>query len=210
MRVTIVYDNEALNSDLNADYGFSCLVEAYDKKILFDTGANGNILLENLEKLQIDTTSIDEIFISHAHTDHTGGLSRVNDHNPMRVYIPPSYKKRGPHFVSVKRPTKIHNNIYSTGELKGVEQSLVVRNTQGLAVIVGCSHSGMGTILRAASTWGEVKTIIGGFHGFDQFGLLNGLSLVCPTHCTKHIAEIKSRCPQAYVRGGVGRVIEIE
>ncbi len=125
------------------------------------------------------------------------------------MYIPPSYKERGPNFVSVKRPTKIHTNIYSTGELKGVEQSLLVDTGDGLAVIVGCSHSGVGTILRVASTRGEVTTLIGGLHGFDQFDLMEGLNLVCPTHCTKNIAEIKSRFPQAYVRGGAGRIIEV-
>jgi 7,8-dihydropterin-6-yl-methyl-4-(beta-D-ribofuranosyl)aminobenzene 5'-phosphate synthase len=209
MKVTIVYDNEAYNKDLKSDWGFSCLVEAYNKKILFDTGADGDILLKNMEKLHIDVTSIDEIFISHAHGDHTGGLSHVIAKNPVRVYIPPSYKERGPNFVTVKRPTKIHTNIYSTGELKGVEQSLVVNTGEGLAVIVGCSHSGVGTILRVASTRGEVTTLIGGLHGFNQFALLEGLNLVCPTHCTKNIAEIKSRFPQAYMRGGAGRVIEV-
>lgn len=85
----------------------------------------------------------------------------------------------------------------------------MVDTGEGLAVIVGCSHSGVGTILRVASTRGKVTTLIEGLHGFDQFDLLEGLNLLCPTHCTRNIAEIKSRFPQAYVREGAGRVIEV-
>ncbi len=45
MKVTIVYDNEAYNNDLQADWGFSALVEVKNTpKILFDTGADGEIL----------------------------------------------------------------------------------------------------------------------------------------------------------------------
>ncbi|RLF97673.1 MBL fold metallo-hydrolase, partial [Thermococci archaeon] len=50
MKITIVYDNEAYKKDLKADWGFSCLVEIENTpKILFDTGANGSILLYNMK-----------------------------------------------------------------------------------------------------------------------------------------------------------------
>jgi len=54
MKITIIYDNEVSEEGLEADWGFSCLVEVYGKKILFDTGADGSILLGNMEKLDID------------------------------------------------------------------------------------------------------------------------------------------------------------
>ncbi|GAI83771.1 unnamed protein product [marine sediment metagenome] len=44
MKVTIIYDNEVAKEGFKADWGFSCFIEAYGKKILFDTGANGSIL----------------------------------------------------------------------------------------------------------------------------------------------------------------------
>ena len=53
MKITILYDNTAFRNDLKSDWGFSCLVEAYNKIILFDTGADGSILLENMKKLNI-------------------------------------------------------------------------------------------------------------------------------------------------------------
>jgi len=53
--------------------------------------------------------------------------------------------------VRVKEPFKIHENIFSCGELKSIEQSLMVKTQKGLAVIVGCSHPGVKNILKAAS-----------------------------------------------------------
>jgi len=75
MKITILYDNTAFRKDLQADWGFSALVEVEDTpKILFDTGGNRKILLSNMGKLGIDPVSIDEIFISHLHFDRTGSL----------------------------------------------------------------------------------------------------------------------------------------
>jgi 7,8-dihydropterin-6-yl-methyl-4-(beta-D-ribofuranosyl)aminobenzene 5'-phosphate synthase len=74
MKITILYDNTVFQSGLKPDWGFSCLVEAHNRTILFDTGSNGSILLENMKKLDIDPLSIDEVFISHSHFDHISGL----------------------------------------------------------------------------------------------------------------------------------------
>ena len=54
MTVTIIYDNESRKADLPADWGFSCLVSVYGRNILFDTGANGTLLLDNMKTLEID------------------------------------------------------------------------------------------------------------------------------------------------------------
>jgi len=54
MKVTIIYNNTSTRSDLQADWGFSALIEVNEKKILFDTGAGGGILFSNMEKLEID------------------------------------------------------------------------------------------------------------------------------------------------------------
>lgn len=75
MKVTIIYDNTSISPDLQADWGFSALVEVKEKKILFDTGANGEILPSNMKKLEIEPREIEDIFISHLHWGHTGGLS---------------------------------------------------------------------------------------------------------------------------------------
>ena len=101
MRITILYDNEVYKTGLESGWGFSCLVECSERsssrsvpKILFDTGANGTMLLRNMEKLHIKPRSIAEVFISHAHRDHTGGLAdflQVNE--TATVYVPSSCSK---------------------------------------------------------------------------------------------------------------------
>jgi len=211
MKITIIYDNETYEKDLIADWGFSCLVEVKDTpRILFDTGTNGSILLSNMKRLGIDPKSIDEVFISHAHFDHTGGLSDFLKMNKKaKIYTPPSFRVSGKEVISISEPTKIHENVYSTGELDGIEQSLAIKTKKGMVLIVGCSHPYMGHILDVASQFGKVYAIIGGMHGFSEFDLFKDLELVCPTHCTQHKAELKKLYPQKYIEGGAGRIISI-
>lgn len=211
MKITIVYDNEAWKEGLKADWGFSCLVEVYDKKILFDTGANGSILLNNMKTLNIDPTMVEEIFISHAHWDHTGGLADFLKINPVKVYVPSSFQVPSgvAEIIEVKEALKLHDSIYSTGELESVEQSLVVKTEKGSVVIAGCSHPGVENILNAASPFGKPYALIGGLHGFNEFDLVEDLELICATHCTQFKSEIKTRYPEKYIEGGAGKVIEL-
>ncbi|MCK4688949.1 MAG: MBL fold metallo-hydrolase, partial [Candidatus Marinimicrobia bacterium] len=111
--------------------------------------------------------------------------------------------------IIVKKSITIGENIFSTGELNGVEQSLIVKTEKGVVIIVGCSHSGVGNILETASQLGKPYALIGGLHGFSDFNLVKDLTLICPTHCTQHISEIKSLYPDKYISGGAGKVIEI-
>jgi 7,8-dihydropterin-6-yl-methyl-4-(beta-D-ribofuranosyl)aminobenzene 5'-phosphate synthase len=200
MRVTIIYDNE------------SCLVEAHEKRILFDTGTDGELLLSNMKVLGISPASIDELFLSHAHFDHIGGLSTfLKENERVRIYAPVTIRGIRPagEVIYVEKPIKIDRHFYSTGLLGGIEQSLLIEDKVGLVVVVGCSHPGVGAILSKADEVGTPHTLIGGLHDYDEYQLLERLQLVCPTHCTRHIAEIRSRYPDKYTRGGVGEVIEI-
>lgn len=212
MKVTIIYDNETWQPGLEAAWGFSCLVEANGRRLLFDTGGQGAILLQNLETLNLDPQSISEIFISHDHWDHLGGLEEILRLNrDVTVYLPKSCSKpfEARQVVRVQSPCGLSKNFFSTGELKGVEQSLVVKQDGGLVVICGCSHPGVRVILEAASRFGRVLALVGGLHGFKEFDLLADLNLICPCHCTQHKGEIMARYPETAVSGGAGKVIEI-
>ncbi len=211
MKITIVYDNTAFRRDLKADWGFSCVVEAHDRTILFDTGAKGLILLNNMRELGINPADITDVFISHAHFDHTGGLADFLNINPVTVYIPRSCRKPAgaAEVITVKEPVKMYPDIFSTGELMNKEQSLVIKTDDGVAVVAGCSHPGVEAICAAALQRGPVYALIGGLHGFREFSLLEDVALVCPTHCTRFIPEIKARFPEKYVAGGAGKVIEV-
>ena len=212
MKVTILYDNEAWQEGLTADWGFSCLIEAHGRRILFDAGGSGSILLKNMSVLGVDPRSIGEVFISHVHFDHTGGLSAILDMNDnVTLYAPSSL--RGVFHVKKTiyedKPGQLHEHFYTTGLLDDMEQSLAIETEKGLVVIVGCSHPGVGSILKAATQFGTPYILIGGLHGFKEFELVEELQLICPTHCTQHIREIQSLYPNKYIQGGAGRIIEI-
>jgi len=123
--------------------------------------------------------------------------------------LPASFRKSFPgrEVVEVAESIQVCENVYSTGELEGIEQSLVLNTDTGLVVIAGCSHPGVGTILKAASQFGNVSALIGGLHGFREFGLLQDLQLVCACHCTQHQSEIKRLYPEKWVEGGAGKVL---
>ena len=213
MKITIIFDNTAYDPTLQASWGFSALIEINEKKILFDTGDNGNILLSNMKKLHIDPADIDEVFISHNHYDHIGGLSSFLSYkNDVTIYIPPSV--RGIHnvkkLIRVDEPIELYENIYSTGELANIEHSLIVKTDKGLVIIVGCSHPGIELILETAKQFGEPYALIGGFHSFKKYDILEPLTLICPTHCTQHIKEIKKLYPEKYIEGGAGKIIELQ
>jgi 7,8-dihydropterin-6-yl-methyl-4-(beta-D-ribofuranosyl)aminobenzene 5'-phosphate synthase len=212
MKLTILYDNTTFNKSLEADWGFSCLVELPNKTILFDTGANGSILLDNMKKLDIAPSMVDDVFISHGHFDHTGGLSAfLNVNNKVNLYAPVSFRgvRNVQKVIYMDKPVQIYENIFSTGELDHIEQSMAVKTDRGLVLVVGCSHPRMQHILDAASQFGNVFAIIGGLHGFNDYKLFNEVALICPTHCTQHIIDIKTLYPEKYTKGGAGKIINL-
>ncbi len=212
MRISILYDNTAFRDDLMPDWGFACLVEGYGKTILFDTGAKGSVLLDNMQKMHIEPASVETVFISHDHWDHTGGLSAFLEKNSeVNIFIPPSFAEMNVSrkVTRVDQPMKIYEHFYSTGELDGIEQSMVVETDKGLVIIAGCSHPRMEEILSAASQFGKLYAIVGGLHGFSEYSLFSDLELICATHCTQHKAEIKKRYPDKCIEGGAGKIIEI-
>ncbi|MBU0744257.1 MAG: MBL fold metallo-hydrolase [Gammaproteobacteria bacterium] len=85
MKITALVENNSKHKDLLAEHGISFLIEADNKKILFDTGAT-DTLLKNAKQLGVDLTAIDCIALSHGHYDHVGGLEYMSD---KIVYVHP-------------------------------------------------------------------------------------------------------------------------
>jgi len=216
MKLTIVYDNEIYKKyiGLKSDWGFSCLIDTKDDKILFDTGAKGEILLDNMEKLDINPEDISKIVISHEHWDHNGGLenlvSFVKDVELFRLVQKTPAKNIN--IFKIDNPIKLTDEVYTTGKLKGSpvdEQSLVLQGKKGLYILAGCSHPSVKTIIDAAKQYGNIVGLIGGLHGFDNFTLLEKLNFVCACHCTKHKKKIHKLYPKISTKGGVGKKLEI-
>jgi 7,8-dihydropterin-6-yl-methyl-4-(beta-D-ribofuranosyl)aminobenzene 5'-phosphate synthase len=56
------------------EWGFSALVEADGHRILVDTGAHPQTVLQNARDLKIDLSGVQEVILTHNHDDHVGGL----------------------------------------------------------------------------------------------------------------------------------------
>jgi 7,8-dihydropterin-6-yl-methyl-4-(beta-D-ribofuranosyl)aminobenzene 5'-phosphate synthase len=232
LRITIVYDNTAYDSRLQADWGFAAWLEYAGHVILFDTGAKGDLLLDNMAELDLDPHAIEMVVLSHEHGDHTGGLDALLDTGARPVVYAPasfssSFKKRvseRTELVEIKAETEILPGVHSTGQLGDlVEQALVVETGDGQVVITGCAHPGILRIVRKARRMveGEIALVIGGFHlgqsnrskvesiiaGFR----VQGVRQASPAHCTgeRAIAMFAEAYGEDYVKAGAGRVIAV-
>ena len=232
--VIIVYDNYPYLEGLETDWGFAAWITDGDDNLLFDTGAKGNILLRNLEKLDIDPRSIQNIVLSHEHGDHVGGLhALISAGAEPVVYIPPSFsasfKERYQdrvELIEVSPGLEIIDGVYTLGEIAGPppEQSLVIDTDQGQIVITGCAHPGIVKIVEKASEdYGkEIKLVMGGFHLgeksrdkmdqiIEEFQQI-GVEYVAPSHCTgeQQISQFRDVYGESFLGIGVGKEIRLD
>ena len=232
--IAVLYDNYVFDQACGSDWGFACLISGTEKTILFDTGAKGDLLLANFEKMNLRPADVELVVISHNHGDHTGGLlpflaqnGQVGVHLPAAT--PASFVKGvQAHAASVSvvsKPVKICKGVFVIGPLGNqiVEQALAVDTKQGLVIITGCSHPGIVAIAKKAKEHldRDIFMVLGGMHllrhsdeGLQQVvdGLRAlGVRKVGPTHCSgdKAIAKMKENFGEGFVSLGVGRVIEI-
>jgi 7,8-dihydropterin-6-yl-methyl-4-(beta-D-ribofuranosyl)aminobenzene 5'-phosphate synthase len=56
------------------EWGFSALIEADGHRVLLDTGAHPDTVLQNARDLKIDLSDVREVILTHNHWDHVGGL----------------------------------------------------------------------------------------------------------------------------------------
>ena len=56
------------------EWGFSALIEADGHRVLLDTGAHPDTVLQNAGDLKIDLSDVREVILTHNHWDHVSGL----------------------------------------------------------------------------------------------------------------------------------------
>lgn len=233
--ITIVYDNNRYDSRLTTAWGFSCLVRLPQQDILFDTGGDGTILLNNMAKLNIDPKEIDTVVLSHIHGDHVGGLTSFLKYNSsVTVYMPISFPQgikdevanNGARLEEVDKARELFDGAFTSGELDGgiKEQSLVLMTPKGLVVITGCAHPGIVNIVKRAKeiSEGNVYLLMGGFHlagaspsqvnRIAENLLQLGVEKVAPCHCSGEGARrsLSDYFGGNYIDCGVGKEILIE
>ena len=160
VHVTIIYDNYQVDQNLETDWGFACLVEYQDQKLLFDAGREAEIYKKNVALLHIDPKEIPTLFISHEHGDHTAGMPWIAEMNPsIKCYLPASSVetlkariKLPSDSTAVSKPTHLYGPFYSTGDdfVSFKEQGLVIRTETGGVLITGCGHPGVVEMVRMA------------------------------------------------------------
>jgi len=97
-KITNIYGNTALaDKGYKSDYGNAFLIESNNRKVLFDTGWKGDILLHNLKNAGIEPDSIDTLVFSHGHFDHTRGLEKFlknrTSNKPLKIFLHPDALK---------------------------------------------------------------------------------------------------------------------
>jgi 7,8-dihydropterin-6-yl-methyl-4-(beta-D-ribofuranosyl)aminobenzene 5'-phosphate synthase len=236
LKLTLLFDNVAGDPRLNCLWGFSCLVEGPGVRLLFDTGSNGRLLLQNMRTLGLEPTGLDFLFISHAHWDHIGGLDSVLELNPdLHLLVPAGISPRMIDTLRMlcrevtvvgENPSAFAPALASTGTFPGdpAEQALVVSADKEAVVITGCAHPGIATIADAARRQTEtpIALLAGGYHLFqasveavsrtaEDLAAL-GIRHVMPTHCTGAPAmeRLQKQFGQRFIQGGLGQVIAFD
>jgi len=175
--ITVVYDNNPGDGDLEAAWGFACVIEGLPRTVLFDTGGDGRILLANMRKLDVAPGGIDAVVLSHIHGDHVGGLDAfLRQNGDVTVFLPAAFpqsfkgavRKAAAEVVECEKAAPVCAGASTTAVLgDGIkEQGLYVRTREGTVVITGCAHPGVVRMAAAAEddSQSPIHAVLGGFH----------------------------------------------
>jgi len=223
----IVVDNKPYRSDMAYEWGLSIYIKN-EYNVLFDTGASSEVLLNNLEKLEIDPKSIDAVVISHAHMDHAGGLKGLDKvvKKGTPLYYPSNtikfFKPENLKIKYTRESMEIFPDIWLSEypSILAIERGLVVKGTHNY-LFIGCSHGGVIThVEKARQLFGNIYGVIGGFHistkyeGVNTANELNryDVKFIATLHCTetRAVEGLKEYFKGKIDTGGSGKIINLD
>tara|TARA_B100001175_G_C19433142_1_gene602197 strand:+ start:153 stop:1079 length:927 start_codon:yes stop_codon:yes gene_type:complete len=182
------------------EWGFSAMIEADGQRILFDTGSRENTVLQNSRELNISLEKIDNVFLSHNHKDHTGGLislrknyptSFSNAHIGEGIFYPRPNSRGTEHyilknkttletlgidFMSHKNPSQILPGLWTTGQIPRIYDE---KNWSELGEIIDLNGNNLeDTIPEDQSLFFDTENGIVLVSGCGHAGLINTLEYV--------------------------------
>ena len=228
--LTILFDNSAAASRFRAGWGFAALVEHSGHTLLFDTGDDGSIFMENMRQLDIDPQAIEAVIFSHEHDDHTNGLQALLDSGVRpTVYAPATFTKNfkdgvraRTELIEVADAMEMLPGMHLVGAFSVPEElALALETVHGTVLITGCAHPGIANMVGLAQEVlpGNMALLAGGFHLFDWpdakvqtlIATLRelGVERVLPTHCTGYsaIELFRTEYGENCLEGGAGRIV---
>ena len=165
LKVTTLVENLVQMGGLLGEWGLSFLLEVEDErgrthKVLSDTGSSRKAILHNIERLKLDLSDLECVFLSHGHGDHTaatvevlklaGGGVKVVAHPHLflpRFYIDRDGRRRrggipegegiaeieaaGGEIVQSAEPLEVVPGLWTTGEIPRVTDFEAVGRSLG-------------------------------------------------------------------------------
>ena len=215
--IDIVFDDKCPKQGFLPGFGFSVLIYNYytGNYSLFDTGGNGDVLVHNINKFNVEISKIKNVIISHNHHDHAGGLARILQKNPsIKVYVPMddfrAFSKVFSNNIinSVSEMIEIEKNLFISGQFNSTfnsEQSVFLKTKDNeFIILVGCAHPGLEKFITKAQKISDIKAVIGGFHGFKELSYLENIDFIGACHCSKYYNFIRETFPNQFKRICVG------
>ena len=231
LTITYLYDNTTISGDTKSDWGFSCLIQGNGNNVLFDTGANPDILRANIAALHVDASRINAVVFSHDHADHTAGVEALGRRSGLPTFFPAGFGeatraafiRQGLRLMPVSKAAAVLPGFATSDEMGAQirEEALVVEIPDGLVVVVGCAHPGIISMLKQISTSRKrpIYMVLGGFHLLqtpadevkrivNEFKAMN-IAYAGPTHCTGDEAMklLKAAYGARFINGGVGTIV---